>query len=55
MNDEDKENTGGHSDQHRINLATNQLILAVKAISEQSMQQKIGLVKYEAASRNILI
>ena len=42
---ETRRTTGGHQDQHRINLATNPLILAVEAVLEESMQQKIGLVK----------
>ena len=42
---ETRRTTGGHQDQHRINLATNPLILAVEAVLEESTQQKIGLVK----------
>ena len=43
-----RKTAGGYQDQHRINLATNPLILAVEAVIEESMQQKIGLVKQEA-------
>ena len=42
---ETRRTTGGYQDQHRTNLATNPLILAAEAVLEESMQQKIGLVK----------
>jgi hypothetical protein len=53
-NYEDKKNREGHYDQHGINSVTTQLILAIEAVLEESTQQKIGLVKQEANSRNTL-